>query len=192
MVLNVQDFKAQLINGGARSNLFSVTLNMPGNNQNLTKVSQFLVKTAEIPGSTITPIIIPFRGRQLKISGDRTFDPWNVTVINDGNMQIRKAMETWMNAMNNHADNQGATDGYFAQLEVAQIDRNTGLVIPDQKWTFVDAWPSDLGPISVSFDNENQIQEYQITFQYQYWVSDRTDSRSNGGFSASFSAEFNR
>jgi len=176
MVLNVQQFKTELVKGGSRANLFEAEINLPaslGSNE-ITKVSKFLVKTAEIPGSTITPIIIPFRGRQLKISGDRTFDPWTVTIINDGDMKIRKGIEEWMNSINNHEDNQGAVDNYFAQLNVAQIDRQLGKEVKGQKWTFVDAWPSDLGPISVSFDNENQIQEYQVTFQYQYWTSDRT------------------
>lgn len=174
MVLNVNDFKAQLVNGGARANLFEVELQLPNGNTGLVEPSKFLVKTAEVPGSTITPIIIPFRGRQLKISGDRTFDPWTVTVINDGDMKIRKDMESWMNSMNNHEDNQGTDTGYFAQLYVRQIDRKNGKPVEGQSWEFHQAWPSDLGPISLSFDAESQIQEYQITFQYQYWSSDRT------------------
>lgn len=181
MVLNVDQFKKVLKGGGARANLFSVELDLPAaveyvGEGTLNETSQFLVKTAEIPGSTITPIIIPFRGRQLKISGDRTFDPWTVTVINDVNFSIRNSMESWMNYINNHADNQGESNPleYEANLRVNQIERNTGSPAAGQSWEFVGAFPSDLGPISVSFDNENQIEEYQVTFQYQYWTSNRT------------------
>lgn len=170
MVTNVLDFKNKLTGGGARANLFRVELQVPTGigAQKITENSNFLVKTAEIPGSTITPIIIPFRGRQLKVSGDRTFDPWTVTVINDTDFAIRRSIEQWMSAMNNHEDNQGLNDGYFADLQVHQLDRNGKDI---KSYDFIGAWPSDLGPISVSYDNENQIQEYQITFQYQYWMT---------------------
>jgi len=180
-VLNVDQFKKTLKGGGARSNLFTVELDLPDaisfdGEGSLNEFSQFLVKTAEIPGSTISPIIIPFRGRQLKISGDKTFEPWTVTILNDVDFTIRRSLESWMNFMNNHQDNQGESNpvNYEANLKVAQIDRNTGTVRDGQQWTFVGAWPSDLAAIPVSFDAENQIEEYQVTFQYQYWTSDRT------------------
>lgn len=184
MVLSVDQFKDKLIGGGARANLFEVELQLPDavpftsseSIQTISEASKFLVKTAEIPGSTITPIIIPFRGRQVKISGDKTFDPWTVTVLNDTNFTIRSTMERWMAHMNNHIDGQGQSRPslYEAQLKVSQISRNENKAT--HSWLFVGAWPSDLGPISVSFDNENQIEEYQIAFQYQYWRSVYTDA----------------
>lgn len=187
MVLSVDQFRDKLVGGGARANLFEVELQLPedvpfaGSDtiQTISEASKFLVKTAEIPGSTITPIIIPFRGRQVKISGDKTFDPWTVTVLNDTNFTIRSTMERWMAYMNNHIDGQGQSrpSGYEAQLKVAQLDRNANKA--SHSWLFVGAWPSDLGPISVSFDNENTIEEYQITFQYQYWRSVYTDAAEN-------------
>lgn len=174
MVTNVQDFKKTLVNGGARANLFKVTLNLPNGGGEVKGVSEFLVKTAELPGSTITPIIIPFRGRQLKVAGDKTFDPWTITVMNDRNFTIRNAMEYWMSEINNHEDNQGVNDGYFAEMLVSQLDRNGKEI---ETYRLVDAWPSDLGPIGVSFDAENQIEEYQITFQYQYWLRGNTQGQ---------------
>ena len=166
-VTNVLDFKKKLIGGGARANLFRAEItNAPVGR--ISAESNFLIKTAEMPGSTITPIIIPFRGRQLKVSGDRTFDPWTVTVINDSNFTIRKYIERWMSAMNNHEDNQGLNDGYFGTLRVHQLNRDGKDI---RTYEFVEAWPSDLGPISVSYDNENQLEEYQVTFQYQYWTT---------------------
>jgi len=191
MVLNVDQFRSQLTGGGARANLFEVKLRSPDGIDLDVETTSFLVKTAEIPGSTITPIIIPFRGRQVKISGDRTFDPWTVTVLNDSKFRIRRSMEEWMNYMNNHQDNAGNSDpiSYSADLEVRQLRRegegtgagggSGGTAIDENGkpllYKFRGAWPSDLGPISVSFDNENQIEEYQITFQYQYWTSGTTD-----------------
>lgn len=168
-VLNVNDFASQLKGGGSRSNLFKVGLISPIGDLN--EVSKYLVKGAELPGSTISPIIIPFRGRQLKISGDRTFDPWTVTVLNDTGFTIRRNLEIWMSLMNNHEDNQGVTDtdDYFTDLTVTQLDRNGESL---REYRIVGAWPSDLGPISVGFDQENTIEEYQVTFQYQYWVTE--------------------
>jgi len=168
-VLNVNDFTKQLKGGGARSNLFKVSLISPVGD--LDEVSKYLVKGAQLPGSTIQPIQIPFRGRQIKVSGDRTFDPWTVTIMNDTGFTIRRNLETWMSLINNHEDNQGVTDPdeYFTDLGVSQLDRNGDVL---REYRIIGAWPSDLSPIDVSFDNENQIQEYQVTFQYQYWVTD--------------------
>jgi hypothetical protein len=173
-VLNVNDFAKKLKGGGARANLFKVGLSSPiafVGEGSMDEVAKFLVKGAEIPGSTITPIIIPFRGRQLKISGDRTFDPWTVTVLNDREYSIRRNIEQWMSLMNNHEDNEGTSDTslYFRDLNVAQLERDGTTT---RTYNIIGAWPSDLGPISVSFDNENQIEEYQVTFQYQYWTTD--------------------
>ena len=168
-VLNVNDFSKQLKGGGARANLFKVGLVSPVGDLN--EISKYLVKAAQLPGSTVAPIEVPFRGRFLKISGDRTFEPWTVTVMNDTGFTIRRNLERWMSLINNHEDNQGVTDtdDYFADMSVAQLDRN-GEVLREYK--IIGAWPSDLSPIDVSFDNSNQIEEYQVTFQYQYWVTE--------------------
>jgi len=172
-VLNINDFKEKLLGGGARSNLFRVTLRSPLGG--LEEISTFMVKGAELPGSTINEITIPFRGRQLKVAGDKTFDPWTVTVINDANFTIRKNIEIWMSAINNHEDGQGTNDNYFVDLDISQIDRNGNEL---RKYELIGAWPSVLDPIAVSFDAENQIEEFGVTFQYQYW---KTDDLIEGG-----------
>ena len=174
MVLNVNDFKAKL-GGGVRSNLFKITLVSPVNGLEVSGLSTFLAKTGELPGSTITPIILPYRGRQLKISGDKTFDPWTVTVMNDPNFTIRKSLEIWMSGINNHEDGQGS-ENYFVDLKIESQDRNGNTL---RAYSLKDAWPSDLGPIAVSFDNENQLQEYQVTFQYQYWTAGAVEGASD-------------
>jgi len=175
MVLNVNDFKAKL-NGGVRSNLFKITLASPVNGLEVANVGAFLAKTGELPGSTITPIILPFRGRQLKISGDKTFDPWTVTIMNDPEFKIRKALEQWMSGINNHEDGQGTNDNYFVDLRIESQDREGNTL---RAYKLKDAWPSDLGPIAVSFDAENQLQEYQVTFQYQYWIAGESENASD-------------
>jgi len=115
----LEDFKSRLIGGAARPNLFEVELAFPsfstdettnaGNDQSRTvsELSRFMIKTANLPASTVGVIEVPFRGRTLKIAGDRTFDVWTITVINDVDFSIRTAFEKWMNAINKHDDNSG-------------------------------------------------------------------------------------
>ena len=111
----ITDFKSKLTGGGARSNLFEVELAFPSQIQveglnDVLEKARFLVKAANMPASNVTPIEVPFRGRTLKIAGDRTFDSWTVTVINDTDFAIRSASEKWMNTINRVSDNTGTTD----------------------------------------------------------------------------------
>ena len=101
-ILGVDDFKSKLVGGGARANMFKVTCNFPGYAQGDVELTSFLVKGAQMPASIISPIMVPFRGRQLQIAGDRTFEPWSITVINDVDFRVRGAFERWMNGINNH------------------------------------------------------------------------------------------
>ena len=115
----ISDFKSKLTGGGARANLFEVVLTFPDIVQPATDVldkSRFLVKGARLPASNIAQIEVPFRGRALKIAGDRTFDSWTVTVINDTDFAIRSAFENWMNAINRLSDNTGLVNP--AQVQV--------------------------------------------------------------------------
>ena len=102
-ILGVDDFKSKLTGGGARANLFKATLNFPGYAGGNVELASFMCKAAQLPGSIIAPITIPFRGRQLQIAGDRTFEPWSVTIINDVQMETRDAFERWMNGINQHS-----------------------------------------------------------------------------------------
>lgn len=168
-VLNINDFKTKLKGGGARANLFRVTLRSPFTDQeNFGDVSTFLVKAAELPGSTIEPIVLPFRGRELKIAGDKVFTNWTCTVINDSKFTIRRTLERWMSGINNHEDGQGTNENYMKNIDIMQIDREENIL---RKYELVDAWPSDLSPISVGFDQANTIEEFTCTFEYQYWTA---------------------
>ena len=127
----ITDFKSKLSGGGARSNLFECELSFPdavdveGLNDILNK-ARFLTKAANLPASNVAPIEVPFRGRMLKIAGDRTFDTWTITVINDTDFSIRSAFEKWMNTINRVSDNTGVTNpaDYHADAYVYQLDRN--------------------------------------------------------------------
>jgi hypothetical protein len=125
----LNDFKSRLTGGGARPNLFECEINFPsaasGEDTGLGEYTRFLVKAANLPASTLSVIDIPFRGRNLKIAGDRTFDPWTITVINDTDFRIRNAFEKWMNYINKHEDNSGQTDpvSYQQTMKVYQLGR---------------------------------------------------------------------
>ena len=180
-ILGVDDIKAQLTGGGARPNLFQVTMNFPtgitGRASELVgadnQKASFMVKMASLPGSTIAPIEVPFRGRKLQIAGDRTFDPWSITVINDTDFDVRNQYEEWMNMINEHKQNTGLTDpsSYMADMIVAQLDKDgTVLKSYDIRGTF----PTTLGAIELDYGSENVIEEFEVELQIQYWESNTT------------------
>lgn len=172
-ILGVDFFKAKMAGGGARPNLFQVTLNFPGFVGGNTEVASFMVRAASLPGSTIPEMIVPFRGRQLKLAGDRTFEPWSTTIINDVDFAIRNNLETWMNGMNEHRNNTGLTNvsDYIADLKVEQLDK-AGRVI--KRYNFVGAFPTSLSPIDLAYDANDQIEEFTCEWSYQYWTSNTT------------------
>jgi hypothetical protein len=169
-VLGVDDFKSKLRGGGARPNLFKATINYPGYAGGDTELTSFLCETAQLPGSTMGTIVVPFRGRQLKMAGDRTFGPWSVTIINDTDFDVRNAMERWMNGINAHSANTGLTSPilYEADLFVEQLDRSGEAI---KKYTFRGAFPTEITPIDVSYASVDEIERFQVTFEYQYFDS---------------------
>jgi hypothetical protein len=175
---SVDQFKARLAGGGARGNLFQVTLANPrgGLGVNLdVDFASFMCEAAQLPASSVGTITIPFRGRQMKVAGDRVFDVWTVTVINDTGFKIRNEMEKWMNAISNHADAGGIQNPelYFTDLKVEQFDRDNSVI---KTYTFKDAWPSEISAIDVSYGDTDTIERFTITWQYQYWTSNTTDA----------------
>ena len=180
----ITDFKSKLSGGGARSNLFECelsfpsTVNVEGLNDILNK-ARFLVKAANLPASTIAPIEVPFRGRTLKIAGDRTFETWTITVINDTDFSIRSAFEKWMNTVNRVSDNTGTTDpaDYQADAYVYQLDRNGGTL---RKYHFYDVFPTQVAPIELSYDAQG-IQEFTVELQVQWWEAVKGSGANAGG-----------
>lgn len=175
---SVDEFKARLAGGGARGNLFQCTLANPRGGLGVDldiDFSSFMCEAAQLPASTIGVINIPFRGRQLKVAGDRTFDVWTVTVINDTEFKIRNSMERWMNAISNHADAGGTQNPelYFADLKVDQFDRDESVI---KTYNFRDAFPTEVSAIDLSYGDTDTIERFTVTFQYQYWTSNTTDA----------------
>jgi len=181
----ITDFKSKLAGGGARSNLFEVELSFPssvgvnGINDILNK-ARFLVKAAQLPASNVAPIEVPFRGRTLKIAGDRSFDSWTITVINDTDFAIRSAFEKWMNTINRVSDNTGITDPalYQADAYVYQLDRSGETL---RKYHFYDVFPTQVAPIELSYDNTGAIQEFSVELQVLWWEAVRGNAANAGG-----------
>ena len=172
-ILGVDDFKSKLRGGGARPNLFKATINFPGYAAGDVELTSFLCEAAQLPGSTINPIIVPFRGRQVKIAGDRTFDVWTPTIINDTDMSIRNAMERWMNGINAHSANTGITNpvDYEADLIVEQLDRDGSVL---KTYNFRGCFPTGVSPIDLAYGTTDEIERFTVEFQVQYWESNTT------------------
>lgn len=191
--MRIDDFKTALAQGGARSNLFKVTVFWP--NANITgeadtniggdALHSFMIKTAALPGSSITSIPVPFRGRQLKVTGDRDFADWNVQVINDNNFAVRNAFERWHDAMNGAVTNVSSNgvnaerfDSYIGNLEIEQLGRDGR---PIKRYRLIGAWPTEVAPIDVSYD-AGDIEEFNVNFTYQWFETDTTFDPSGGSF----------
>ena len=179
----ITDFKSKLTGGGARPNLFEVELAFPGavgvDNDTLQK-ARFLVKAAALPASTVAPIDVPFRGRILKIAGDRTFETWTITVINDVDFSIRSAFEKWMNTINKMNDGTGLTDpeAYQADAYVYQLARDGGIL---RSYHFYDVFPTNISTIDLSYETTDTIEEFTVELQVQWWEASRGTSPSAGG-----------
>ena len=132
-----------------------------------------MCKGAQLPASVTNVIDVPFRGRQLKVAGDRTFEPWTVTIINDTDFNVRDSMERWLNGINNHKANAGLTNpvDYQADLIVEQLDRD-GTEI--KTYNFRGAFPVNISNIELSYETVDTIEEFTVEFQIQYWESNTT------------------
>ena len=189
----LNDFKNRMTGGGARPNLFECEINFPGaaasdaDKTILSEKTRFLVKAASLPGSTINVIDIPFRGRNLKIAGDRTFDPWTITIINDTDFKIRTAFEKWMNYMNKHEDNSGELDpvNYQKNMKVYQLGKagvDKNMVSNDKMqvfktYEFYGTFPTAVSAIDLSYDSADTIEEFTVDLQVQWW--DTLDTSGN-------------
>ena len=188
----IDKFKSRISGGIARPNLFEVVLATPDgvvdtDVNDFGIKSRFLVKAAALPASNIAPISVPFRGRTLKIAGDRTFDEWTVTVINDTDFAIRSSMERWMNSIAKVSDNSGLTnpEDYIKDLKIYQLGRaevaqNTQASETDmpilRTYKFHGCFPTNVSQLDLSYDPADALEEFTVTFQVQWWEAD-----GNGG-----------
>ena len=172
---NINDFKAKLAGGGARPNQFKVTMPFPGYSQVGGEIEElaFLCKITQLPAMTVGMVTVPFRGRQIKIAGDRTFADWTITVINDTNFKLRNAFERWSNGINNMTDGEGLTNPADYQVDafVDQLDRNGATL---KSYTLRGAYPMEVAAIELDYGNNDTIEEFQVTFNYQYFESNTT------------------
>ena len=175
---SISAFKNQLTGGGARSNLFEVDITFPssvGPDKVRDEKVNFLCKAAEIPASNLGNIPVPYRGRVLPVAGDRTFDPWTVTIINDTDFLIRDAMERWSNSINDLQTAQGLVDpsAYQTRANVRQLGRSgdgPGKKEPVLRtYLFEGIYPNVVSSIPLDFGATDQIQEFQTTFNYLFY-----------------------
>jgi len=175
----ISQFKSQLIGGGARPNLFEVELTtLPAGIAWPADNFRYMCKAAQLPASVIANIDIPFRGRIFKVAGDRTIEPWSITIINDEDFRIRKAMEEWVDLIAKLENNLGATDpsAYMVNAKVFQLgrgstpssqtnagDRNSVL----REYEFIDIFPTSVSSIDLSYDSSDTIEEFTVDFQVQ-------------------------
>tara|TARA_B100000927_G_C16285962_1_gene397489 strand:+ start:84 stop:695 length:612 start_codon:yes stop_codon:yes gene_type:complete len=182
---NITNFRDRLVGGGARPNLFEVNIELPDGvigQADYRDDVRFMVKAAEIPAANIGNIPVPFRGRVLPVAGDRTFDPWTVTVINDSKFNIRDAMEQWSNKINDLQFDVGdiSPAAYQTKAEVFQLSRggkSTGASSTGgetinvlRTYNFEGIYPSVVSSIPLDYGATDSIEEFQVTFNYLFWT----------------------
>ena len=170
MSQNIDTFKANLRGGGARANQFKITFASPpaiaiGLD---TARASFLIRTGQLPGSSVGEVVVPFRGRNLYLAGDREYETWTTTVLNDTDFMVRNAMEAWSNGMNNFVNGTGLTNvaDYTADLTVQQLDRSD-LVI--KTYFLRNCFPQAIGAIDLSFDTTTEVETFDITWRYTHF-----------------------
>ena len=183
----ITTFRDQLRGGGARPNLFEVNLGNFGGagglnadwDNNAQRDFQFLCKATSMPTQTIGSVDVPFRGRILKVAGDRTFEPWSVTVINDEDFKVRKGFEAWTEKINALATGVGEVDpnNYMGNGTIKQLSRSATVAGNDSaqrvlhEYKVEEIWPSEIGAIDLSYDSSDAIEEFTVTFQIQFFQS---------------------
>tara|TARA_B100001564_G_scaffold354826_1_gene366063 strand:+ start:3255 stop:3887 length:633 start_codon:yes stop_codon:yes gene_type:complete len=197
---SLSQFKSKLAGGGARPNLFEVSIpSFPsaineawgsGDGQE-SGIFNFLCKAAQLPASSVASVPVPFRGRILKVAGDRTFAEWTVSIINDEDFRMRTAFERWANVMSKLDDATGVTNptSYMADAYVRQLGRGAqafaqtndgGQSSVLRTYKFYDIFPSEISAIDLSYDNGDQIEEFSVTFQVQYFtIGDSMESNTS-------------
>jgi hypothetical protein len=170
MAFSINEIRSQLTFGGARPTLFQVQIQNPVNSLGDLKVP-FMVKAASQPPSALGVIEAPYMGRKVKLSGDRTFEPWTVTVINDEDFLIKNALEEWSHSINSHEGNLTSFNSssplqYKAQAQITQFSK-TGT--PIRVYQFNGLWPSEISEVEMNWESTDTIQEFTVTFQYDWW-----------------------
>ena len=187
---NVSTF-LQTIGQGVKPNMFLIDINFPSPIalQSAEKeLTDILCKSAALPGSNLGVIEVPFRGRTVKIAGDRTFDTWSATFFNDKNMELRGLFEEWANLLNTHEANtaprflpDSAGSGYMASLYVTQLEKDDspeGSAIRTYKLHH--CFPTNISQIDLAYDSNDQIEEFTVEWQYSFFTAQKEQSETSG------------
>lgn len=171
-IKTISDFKSKLVGGGTRSNLFEVELSFPtgapiDGAPSVVELGKYMVKAAALPSSQVNSLPVAFRGRTLNVAGDRTFQSWTITIINDTDFKIRNAYERWMNYINNVASNRGETEpqAYMADAYIYQLDRNGKTL---RYYKFYDLFPTAISEIRLDYETD-AVQQFTVELQVLYW-----------------------
>jgi hypothetical protein len=182
MAFNVNEFRQQITGDGARPNLFEVRMNIPGFAKSQGRVDEkfrFMCNTAQLPGTTLGVAPVFYFGREIKLAGNRTYPEWTVNVINDEDFVIRNSMERWIAAINDPVQNirnpvaSIVDGGYGVDASVVQYGKRGERI---KTYDFYGMFPIDISPIEVSWAANDQIEEFSITFAFQYWTTPDADS----------------
>ena len=167
---NISDFKAKLAGGGARANQFKVTMPFPGYASVGGEIEElaFLCRATSIPSMEIANIPVPFRGRSIKIAGDRTIPSWSITVYNDTNFKLRDAFERWQNGINNMSDNEGLTNPVDYQVDcfLDHLDRNGNTI---KSYTLRGVYPINIAGIPLDYEEAGAIEQFEVSLAYQFF-----------------------
>ena len=167
---DINAFKSKMLKGGARSNQFTVAVTPPTGLAYLTLSDlPFFAKSATLPSSRISTVTAMYRGRAVHFAGEREFEPWTIEIYSDVGHGIRTMFETWVQIMQN-ADSTGglmAPEDYQGAMNVWQLDRSGEST---KGYLFNKAFPTEVSPIQLSWEDNNQIETFQVTFMYDYWT----------------------
>ena len=165
---SVDAFKAKLVGGGARANQFRVIINFPAFAGGDNETTTFMTHKAVFPASKTNVVEVPFRGRKIPLSGDRTFEPVTVSILNDVDHPIRRAFIRWKNEIDNHSGNGGINppSDYMSTVIIEQLDKNNEVTVTHK---LIGAWPSEVNEIQTDWETKEEIESFDVQFHYIYW-----------------------
>lgn len=171
MSFNIGQIRANLQYGGARPTLFQVSIVSPFDGT-LASIAPFMVQATEIPAFSVGAIEVPYMGRKIRVAGDRTFDPWRVSVLNDEDFKVRHSLETWSNKMNSMSGNMNTTgssspNNYKVIADVKQYAKSNETT-PIRVYRLYGAFPTDISSIDLDWNNTNTIETFSATFSYDW------------------------
>jgi hypothetical protein len=174
MAYSINDIRSNLRLGGARPTLFRVQITMPVGIAGDLTTAEFMIQASSIPGSSVTPIEVPYFGRKIRIAGDRTFEPWSVQVLNDEDFKVRHALETWHNNINSLSGNLNTTGtssptNYKSQAQVDQFSKAGNGGLPIRTYQFYGVFPTEISQIELGWNDTDVIETFNATFAYDYY-----------------------